>query len=284
MRKYQIMVKSFSYGGNNIKAGSSFDLSFVLYNTSDRNLRNIKVSGSSDGGFVPSGSSSFFIESMKSKGTAGGSLGFTASPDATQEAHSIIIRMSYEDAEGNSFSSEDTISVPVVQQLRFVVEDVSIPSDLYVGEQSYAAVDYYNMGKTQVSNLRIRVEGEGFELIDSPSTYVGNVASGASDEFSFNFIPSSAEPASGRLIFTYEDSAGQEMTDEVSFFFTAMEMSMPEDWGMDMEPMEPVKTGPGWKLYAGIAAAAIIGIIILRKILKKRKLNKQLQLDSEDDE
>lgn len=277
----QLMVSNYSYGGNSVQAGSEFYLNLTLLNTSDKKLNNIKVTLGADGGtMVPVDSSnSFFVSSVAAKATVNQGMRFSVNPQAEQKTSALSVSMSYEDGDGNSYSAEDTISISVTQKTRLVVDDVVPPYECYVGMPGSTSVDFYNMGKTVLSNLRINAEGN-FDIMESNSYYAGNMASGASDSYSFTFIPREIGPMEGTITFSYEDTTGAQQIVETPFVFEVMEMPVWEEepWEEDV-PQE--KQIPWSIIIAAVVVLGIAGLIIGRKI-RKKKMNQSVEMDYED--
>lgn len=277
----QLMVDSYNYGGSYVQAGSNFQLNLGLYNTSSsHDLTNIKVTvTSSDGSFIPVNSSNaFFIESIPKKGRHTKSLNLSVKQGAEQKTTELQVDMSYEDGAGNAFNSKDVISIPVMQETRLQVDDVIAPPELYAGMQSGVSVQFYNMGKTVLANLRITAEGD-FDTPESISYFVGNMESGKSDSYDFSFIPRQGGNMEGRIIFTYEDASGNEQVFERPFSFQVMD-EMP-NWGEEFPPEEiPQAQGRKWPfIVGGIAVVlAAAGVVVWRK-LRKRKINQEMEID-----
>lgn len=275
----QLMVNDYSYGGSFVQAGTKFPLELSLLNTSKTTLYNIKITvNSSDGSFVPADSSNaFYVEQIGGGETYVKTIMLSAKNDAEQQTTAINVAMSYEDSDNSAFTSEDTISIPVTQKTRLVVDDLVPPFECYVGNVGSASVDFYNMGKTTLSNLRVNAEGN-FDIMESNSYYAGNMESGRNDSYSFSFIPREVGPMEGVVTFTYEDAAGNAQFIEVPFTFEAMEMPVWDDPGIYEEPT--VEEAIPWSLIiAAIALVVIIiAVIVIRKILKRRK-EKALELE-----
>lgn len=276
----RLMVDSYDYGGGYIKTGKAFDLTLGLMNTAKKELTNIKVTVAGGETFVPvNGSNSFFVDSISAKGHYSKTIQLRSSASAEQAAAALTVSMEYEDTSGNAYTAEDTISIPLVQDTRLEVNDVAKPWECYVGSQGSTNVEFYNMGKTTLNNLRVTAEGN-FDTMESNSYYVGNMASGASDDFSFSFIPRETGPMEGKVIFTYEDASGEERRLEKSFVFEATEMPDWDDEGNDIPPVEPENSVP-WKTVAGASAAVVVlGAVFIRRY-RKKKLHKQLEMDDE---
>jgi uncharacterized membrane protein len=275
-----LMVTNYDIGGYYVMAGKDFPLSLTITNTSGKTLRNIKVTvQDSTGALLPSeGSNSFFVNSIAAGGSISRLMPMTVNNDAVAGNSTIAVNMSYEDLDGGTHTSSDTITVPVTQEDRLVIDDILDPGWLMAGEQGYAQIKYYNMGKTTLRNLRVSVSGD-FTVDGDSSQYVGNMADGRSDYFSFNFFPNGEGEMHGKAVFTFENSMGKEQTIEKEFVFNIQPAPEWEDPG-DM-PVEPVKEPmPLWKKIAigvAVAGAAVAGIALSKR--HKKKKAEALELD-----
>jgi uncharacterized membrane protein len=277
----QLMVDNYSYGGTFVQAGDEFLLDLGLFNASgSRTISNIKVTVSSeDGAIIPVNSSnSFYIEKLGKKERVDQAMMFTVKPNAEQKTTPLTVDMTYEDGAGNSFTSKDLISIPVMQETRLEVEDAIAPPELYAGMQSGVSVQFYNMGKTTLNNLRVTAEGD-FDTPESTSYFVGNMESGKSDTYDFGFIPRKGGMMEGKIIFTYEDAAGDEQVLERPFSFNVQaEMPAMEE----MPPEDAAAQGGGrkalWVALGILVLLAGAGIFAWRKI-RKRKLHREMEID-----
>ena len=267
-----LLLSDYSCGGS-VKAGSNFGLGLSLLNTSKVDLHNIKVTVNSTA-FLPVGASnSFYVESIAAGATYKKTLTMSCPKDTVQGPQSLTVSSTF-----NEGSSSDTISIPVVQETRLVIDDILDPGWLVMGEQAYCSVGYRNMGNNQINNLTITVEGD-FDVDGSPLKYVGNVASGRQDNYSFNFWPRQEGECIGTVKFTYEDADGNEhyMTKDFNF-----NIGPAYNWDEPIEPDFPVEE-PGFKMpvwgWACCGVGAIILAIVIVKIIKKRKQKKQEALD-----
>ncbi|MBN7773868.1 COG1361 S-layer family protein [Clostridium aminobutyricum] len=281
-KKPQLMVDSYSYGGNAVQAGTDFYLNLSIFNTSGKTLSNIKVSlNNADGVFVPvGGSNAFFIDSIKAKGHYTKNIRLTTKPQAEQKTAPITVAMSYETGSGEPLEATDTIAIPVTQKSRLVVDDIVPPMEVYAGQQGTCEVQFYNMGKTPLNNLRVNCEGD-FDVMESNSYYVGNMESGKSDSYRFNFIPREEGTMQGTITFTFEDGNGEAQFLEVPFTFETMAAPVfEEDPSMTGEP--PKQT-PWALIIAGIViAVGVIGGVLFKKH-RKKKLNAALEIEDNYD-
>ena len=277
----QLMVDSYSYGGTFVQAGDEFLLELGLYNTSSSHtVSNIKATVSSeDGAIIPVNSSnSFYIDKLGKKERTDQALFLTVKPNAEQKTTPLTVDMSYEDGSGNEFTSKDIISIPVMQETRLEVDDIIAPPELYAGMQSGLSVQFYNMGKTILNNLRVTAEGD-FDTTESTSYFVGNMESGKSDTYDFGFIPRKGGAMEGKIIFTYEDASGDVQILERPFSFQVMEEMPVFDEGIPPEDMAGEGGGKKIWIVMGIIAWLIgCGVFAWRKI-RKKKLHREMEID-----
>jgi NPCBM-associated, NEW3 domain of alpha-galactosidase. len=276
----QLMVDNYSYGGTFVQAGDDFLLKLGLYNTSgSHTISNIKVTVSSeDGSIIPvDTSNSFYIDKLGKKERAEQSMFLSVKPTAEQKTTPLTVDMSYEDGAGNAFTSKDIISIPVMQETRLEVDDIVAPPELYAGMQSGLSVQFYNTGKTVLNNLRITAEGD-FDTPESTSYFAGNMESGKSDTYDFTFIPKSGGTMEGKIIFTYEDGAGDIQTLERPFSFQVASEMPAMDQGT---PPEEAGGGSKKKLYIIVGVVVLLaaaGIFIWKKIRKKKR-NREMEIN-----
>lgn len=277
----QLMVSSYSYGGTYVQSGTDFRLNLNLYNTSGKTLSNIKVTlGSGEGTFIPKKSSNaFFIDSIAKKSQAGQSVLLSVKSDAKQGTTAIDVEMSYEDGAGNAFTAKDVISIPVVQESRLVVDEIPNPMELYVGNPAGVSVQFYNMGKSVLNNLRATATGD-FDTMESVNYFVGNMEPGKSDTYDFTILPRAEGAMMGSVIFTYEDASGNEQSFEKPFEFQVMgEMPMmPDDPGMMEQEPTGIQKYLKWIIGGGVLLVAIATVVIVRKIRKRRK-HQEMEID-----
>ncbi len=277
----QLMVDSYSYGGTYVQAGDEFLLELGLYNTSgSHTISNIKVTISAeDGSIIPVNSSnSFYIDKLGKKERTEQALFLSVKPTAEQKTTPLTVDMSYEDGAGNAFTSKDIISIPVMQETRLEVDDIIAPPELYAGMQSGVSVQFYNMGKTTLNNLRVTAEGE-FDTPESTSYFVGNMESGKSDSYDFSFIPRTGGALEGKIIFTYEDASGDVQILERPFSFQVMDEMPVFDEGIP--PQDAAGAGGSKKLWIALGVVVWLvglGVFVWRKI-RKRKMNREMEID-----
>jgi len=286
-----LMVSNFSQGGTAL-AGKTFSLNLTLQNTSDKELKNIKVTVGDGGGvFVPSGNSnSYYISSIPAGSSDTHTMRLSVNKDAAQMTTPVSITMAYEDEKAKSFTASDTIAIPVVQETRLVIENLSPITYAFAGETTSAELPIYNMGKNVISNVKVKVEGD-FDVTKNASVFVGNMNAGTSYTYKFNMVPYGGGEATGTITVSYDDAAGNQQLQEIPFKYTVQSYE-PYDPGVD-EPIvdpgiQPQPAGPfanlPWKWIAVGGAVLLVALILIIRGAKKRKAAKALELDDADDE
>lgn len=297
MGRPKLIVEGYSYGEESAMAGEVITLSMDIKNTSKvERVKNIKVTMTGEEGvFTPVNSSnSFFIESIPAGEIVTKSMDFKVKADASVKNYQMTVKMEYEDSQGNAYDAQDqpfaeteNLSINVAQPIRLEMGDVALPFEISVGQPFNLEMDFYNMGKSTMYNMMIKMEGNF--MVQDANYFVGNFDMGRSDYYSGVLIPEAPGPIEGKILFTFEDALGNVITREKDFTSTAVEMDMP--MGEDFFPPEGEyppgidipEEGGGVPWYA-----YLIGFIVLGAggfvFLKRRKKKKEALLMEDDDE
>ena len=290
--KPKLIIDNYSLQPKMVEAGKEFTLNMSFYNTNATySVRNIKISlnnetggsgtnGQNVGGsvFIPVGSSNtFYISSIAPGKTASKSIKMSVVPNAQAQNYVITANFEYEDKNGNEFTANEIIGIPVVQQAKVSFGEITTNPGM-AGEPATVDMDFFNTGKDTLTNFMISVQGDGFSLDNGGNYFVGNFAPGASDHFSSTIIPTESGTAKGKLVITYEDSTGETHTEEKDFSVEAQQM----DEGTTV-PDEEMDQGSGSMgalpfILGGLLIIAIITTIIVKKKRDKKKKGSDLQL------
>ena len=288
----KIIIKSYSSNPTLVNAGETFTLQMEFLNThATRLVRNVKgnfsvTESSNETGnvFTPIGSSNtFYMDSIKPKGTSNWDVTLYTIPDAKSKTYTVNITFEYEDDLGTQHTATEMIGIPVYQPARFEVSEISLPPEAYMGQPVYMGFEMYNLGKTDIYNVKLNVEGD-FDA-QPKSNYFGNFESGRVEYFELNLIPMMVGPANGRIIFQYENGSGevQEVIKDISM--NVMEMMMPPDEGFPvdgpgMPGMEEPTQGGFFKsiwFYIIIGVVVIGTVVTIILVARKRKKDKEFE-------
>ncbi len=286
----KIIVKSYSSEPTLVKAGENFVLNLEFLNThASKTVKNIKgsfvvVESSNETGNVFSpveSSNTFYIDEIRPKGTTNWTLTLYTIPDAKSKTYTITVSFEYEDEAGNPYKADELIGIPVYQPSRFEVSEFSLPTETFMGQPVYVGFEMYNMGKTEIYNVKLSVEGD-FEA-QPKSNYFGNFESGRTEYFEINLIPTVVGQGNGRIVFQYENASGekQELVKEISM--NVIEMQMPPDGEIPVDGM-PIPGDEGsqdkgffgsiW-FYIILGVVVVGGTVAIILVVRKRKKNKE---------
>ena len=287
----KIIIDEYSLDPGIVQAGRNFNLKTTFLNTSSKKaIQNIKISlvvveSSEKTGtvFTPvQSSNTFYIDRIAPKQKATKDITLYTIPDAQAKTYTITVKFEYEDDQGEPLTAEDLIGIPVVQPSRLDIGEVQIQGEPTEGEPIGLYVEFYNTGKVTLNNLMVRLESDEFDVQD-PNLFIGNFQEGSTEYFDrAMIIPRQAGPATGKLVFTYEDPTGEQLTAEKEIAIDAMEMFIPPMDDMTMpddmeEPSKIKKIFTNKYLWMGlILAGCITAGWIVRK---RRKVQEGLDLD-----
>ncbi|MDD7593747.1 MAG: hypothetical protein PUJ57_05930 [Peptoniphilaceae bacterium] len=243
----KLIVSNYSLSPQAPKAGQDFRLKLTFENTNkSKSVRNIKITlgGSetqanadalsqgqqpatmaSGGGsvFTPVGSSNtFYIPRINPERTGAMEITLRTSPTVAAQAYSLNVAYEYEDKDGNQYAGNETIGIPVTQEAKVLLGDVTTQTEgqpLMPGMPTPLEMELFNIGKDSLSTFMVSIEGEGFDVSGSPRYFIGTFAPGASDRYSVEIMPT-AEVAKGDIVITYEDSTGAMHEERQPFSFT----------------------------------------------------------------
>ncbi|NMA48903.1 MAG: hypothetical protein GX947_03930, partial [Tissierellia bacterium] len=284
----KLIIDRYDFSPSIVKAGENFQMNLSFFNTNKyKSVKNIKIfltaEEETDSGsvFTPVNSSNtFYIDSIAPKGKVDKVITMYTIPDAKAKTYTLTANFEYEDSAANPYKSEELIGVPVVQQSKLDLGELGYQTEAYIGQQAPISIEFYNTGKVTLYNLMVKLEGN-FQT-ENGQYFVGNFASGGNDYYEGYVIPQEAGTLNGNVVFTFEDSTGQEQEMKQPFSLNVV----------DMPPFEEFPDGemPGFEepslmskilkfLIPGlIVIAAIVGFIIFRK-RRAKKHEKDLEID-----
>ncbi|WP_296113331.1 COG1361 S-layer family protein [uncultured Anaerococcus sp.] len=306
----KIMISSYNLSPKIAEAGKSFDLSFSLYNTNNKNtIYNLKATIEQNLGAQPQNtgennamvsdgsvfspvnqSNSFYVAALYPWNTANKHITMNVLPNAVAGNYVIDLSIEYEDGDGNQYKTTEAIGIPVVQRAGVTMGEVK-SDELIVGSPTEMSVNIYNTGKDNLNTFMCDVIGKGIK-IDNDRKFIGNFNTGTQETFSFTATPTREGEIEGQIMLSYEDSTGKVHT-QIKDFKNEVVEGMPEgmegemggDLGEEMG-MEDPSMGQGSVLKSPFVWIGLITIIILAAILYKKRKNKkedeELLIDDED--
>lgn len=236
-----IIVSEYSYGATQVSAGQVIDLNLAFENTSTQyDLDNIVMKITTPEGFsITSSSNTFHFDHLDVGESISKTISMQANPNAEAQSYAISIQFSFQYIANDvrkSGESSESISIPVSQPDRFSVDEIQVPTSLYVGDEYNLSLKFVNKGKTQVYNVTTELRGNMPN--SGERNFIGNVASGAEESADFYITPAEPGKLEGEVIISYEDASMN--VRQVSRPFSIQVEEMPTfDPGTDAPTIEP---------------------------------------------
>ncbi len=220
--KPMIVLKHYQTSPLQVLAGENFTLYMDFFNNSTESINDIKVilniTESSKAGNVFSivdAGNTFYIDSIGPQQTEQRSLQLHTDQDEKPESYQIIVTMKYKDPEGIECTSSDMMNIMVKQLSLLEVGNIRSTGDMKPGKLVNVYCTYYNTGRTLLTNLIIKMEGD-FEVTDE-LVYIGDMEKNSSGYYHGTIKPQKTGEITGKLIFSYQDQAGEPLVLEEPF-------------------------------------------------------------------
>ena len=292
----RVIINRHSISVDNVVAGSPFELSVTLLNTSsNKNVKNMKVTVTDkDGIFIPvEGVNSFYIADLPIGQTTDIAITLAPKQDAETKSYPVSISLDYEDEKSVAYSVTESLSIPVYLPQRLEIMNVMFYED--GAGMAFLSFQFINKGKAPLYNMNIRVEGPMTAM--EGDYYIGTFGPGQSDYFEDTIIPQQYGELSGDIVLEFEDSAGTQQELRSPLFAFINEPYWSDDGFVDdgmwpMDPGFPIDDGQGgeggflrgwltgWMIWVIIGGVIVIGGIVAIIIVKKVKRSKiETELD-----
>lgn len=279
----RVMLTEFVPQPGEVTAGDSVEVTFTLQNMSrTTRVSNLKVTLTSAdaGAFLPmNGSSSMYISTIKAEGSVTRTMSFRTLPTLEARPYGLTLQVDYEDAQANSYTSQEQVSIPIRQIQRADTSSFQVmPESVMVGQQASVTFSINNLGKTKLYNARVKVaDGQGVAPAES---FVGNVDGGASGAVDMTLQAAKESTSPIRVEVTYEDANGTvtSMERELTLFITPQ--VNPEPFP-PVEPEVPAAGGFPMALVWGLVALAVL-ILLTVVIVRVRRKRRHSQVQDSD--
>ena len=290
--KPKLIIDKYSFEPSYPLAGEEFKMNLSFFNTNnDKGVRNIKIfltsnevptsdtggagAGAAAGSsvFTPVGSSNtFYIDYIDPKGTVNKSVVLTTAPTIESKNYTLIANFEYEDKEGNQYTAQELIGIPIVQESKLTSSKVTFNGEGFIGNPSDGEIQFYNTGKDTLFNLMVSVEGDFQEK--SLEEYIGNFKSGDSSSYMFNVTPDKSGAQKGKIVFKYEDATGKSRTIEEEFVIDVSDEEY-VDPNMPVDPTEDEMNQGKSISPLMIGGIVVVGIALIAAILQRKKRKNQ---------
>ena len=282
----RVIISRHAVSVDNVVAGSPFELSVTLLNTSTKkNIKNLKITVTDkDGIFIPvEGVNSFYVAEIPIGQTTDISIILMPKQDAETKSYPVSISLDYEDERDISYTVTESLSIPVYLPQRLEVMNVMFNEDgMGTAFLSFQIID---KGKAPLYNMNIRIDGPMNAM--EGDYYIGTFGPGQSDYFEDTIYPQVYGEVSGDIVLEFEDSSGTQQEVRYPLFAFISEPYWPDPGFSEegMWPMDPnfpfegefgedggwFKTWMIWAIAGAVVVIAVVTIIIIVKTTKKKK-------------
>ncbi|WP_101909645.1 hypothetical protein [Marasmitruncus massiliensis] len=287
-----IIVTEYDYGGGNVPAAGNFTLKVTFKNTSKKlPIDNIVMKVTVPEAFtMTSSSNTFYVEKLGRDSAIERTMSLSVKPNAEPISQSIKLAFSFEaviDETRKQFTSEEEISIPVVQLDRFSLNPLEVPEMIFVGEGTNIEATFVNKGKTPVYNVSAEITGN----ISKPGQkqFIGNIEAGKEETADFSISADMPGEISGEVVITYEDANMHVGELRAPFSATAQANNVmpPDDGelamnpeGMEAEPVTWLSEIPIWTWVA----AGVVLIILFAFAKKLYRAHKEKKMEEQDED
>lgn len=278
----KVIVDSYKFSKEPIQSGDEFTVDITLLNTSKtETVKNMLVTAAPDENIeLLSKSDSVYIEDIGTSKTCSASYTFKANAATPQGQYNIALTMDYADSKGNSYTAQGTVKVTVGQLVKIEIDPVVVPEEIQMGETVELQTQVMNLGRGKIYNVRAVVEADGLQPAGTAfigDIEAGNAMSGSTELTAVGLSGNSLYGTTqGKVIFYYEDEAGTEMTEELTF-----ETSIKSPLNEKKDEVAADDTSQWWVIMAMIVVvlAVAAAFFIIRKV--KQNSAGEEELDEE---
>jgi len=282
--KPKVIIESYNFDKDTIYAGDTISLRLVIANTSSREaITNLTLDYSNEAGVIlpaPGGSNSVFIGTIDKEDAYVLTVKLQVAPDAEAKPQLLTVKLAYEGTKNRSdFEETASVSVPVQQKARVLINDPVVYDDPWVGSSVSVGVTLYNLGKSTLYNCMVDVVGDGVSLEES--YFGGNVTSGSTMRADLNLTPNVGGQLDVQVRVTYEDVNGNQTEELLPLNMVVNEESSgeavsPGNGAVDMPGDTPAAANIGWVFWLLGGTAAVAGLVFLG-INRKKKRDREIE-------
>lgn len=284
----KLIITGYETDPEKVMAGESFKITIHIQNASKSTpVRNGKfLIGNEAGNFLPvSGSNAVFVESIEAGKTGDVEIELKTSADLAQKNYKLIVKGDFDDGKGNTFSSSENLYLPIFQEVKLGVTDVSMtPESIGIGSEGSLMFTINNQGSAGVYNVNVSVKDDA---VTAEESYVGNIAANSSAYATLNVVGAQENFEKGtiKVVISYEDSEGNAGEIEQDISCMVGEDALIDNFDEFEEEFEEESEGIPWWIYViiGVAVAAVVVVIIVI-VVKRRKKRIEALMNEDDDE
>ena len=283
----KLIIEGFDTTPKKVMAGDSFKMKIHVKNASKTtSVCNGKfLIGDEGGNFLPtSGSNAVFVEKIEADKTGDIEIELKTSADLAQKNYRLLVKGDFDDGKGNTYSASESVYLPVYQEVKLNVTDVTMtPESIGIGSTGTLVFTINNQGSAGIYNVTASAKDDA---VTAQESYVGNIAANSSAYATLELTGAEDNTDKGtiKVVVAYEDSDGTkgELEQEVNCL---VGVDAPTD---DMEEFEDFdeeyEEGIPWWVWLIIGLVVVAAITVIVIILVKRRKKKLASLMEDDDD
>lgn len=274
-------VKASNASGN-IYPGDPFSVTFKLKNTSKNKVMNLLCTVSSENGeFIPDGTGSTYINEIPGENETEITVNLSSISKLSEKSYKLNIKTEYEDWNGK-YEAKEIIYIPIKLKTEVVISDTYIAEEeIRLGDNIEVVSTFNNVGGAEVYKVYAKTAGDNIAEADC---FVGNVASGKKANIDIITKATNISTTStydNRVIITYEDSDGNQYSEEV---FLGTGNGHIDVLDQDYSDIITIKedtsrhmTNSDKLIIVIVAVIAIILFFAVKRFLKRRRLERNFE-------
>lgn len=288
----KVIIQRYNVSPDKVLAGNYVTLAMYIENTNSLPVNNVSIQldvpteTSSSGSSVTSStvfspvdsSNTFYIERIEGKNTAVKTINMYVDPNATAKTYIVPVDIQYEGTDGTKYTCTDNVNIPVTQESKVEILSTNIQQTGNVGEPLNFLVEFVNVGKVNLTNFKVRMEGD-VPGKEENVFYLGTFNAGESNEYSATIIPEEEGILEGVIQMSYIDADNQNALLELPFSCEIGPMIEYEPTDLPTDEFEEPgildKLSQHW-LTIILAMVIIAQAIFLFRIKRKAKAEEEL--------
>lgn len=269
----KLIVNGYALDKDTVYAGDEFTLTLFVQNTSAaHSAANVTAALTLDPSAVmPAlGQSDIgYAGTIKAGAMAEIAYKLSTMPDIQGNAQ-IAIKLDYSDTSGIAGSSNQTITIPIKQQMRISLDTPEIYADgAAEGDLIAVSLPIINKGKTKAYNVEVKLESEKLSMAEG--YFGGDILPGAKHSAEFQLLCNAGGAAKGTLIVLFEDAEGAVYEQTMPI---AVDIAEKIELPVYAEPVQDTQQEDTFNVWPWAVAAALIIAAAVVVILLKKKANR----------
>ena len=228
-----------------------------------------------------------FVEKIAAGETGDVEIELKTSAELAQKNYRLVVKGDFDDGNGNSFTASESVYVPVYQEVKLGITDVSMsPESIGIGSQGSLMFTVNNQSGAGIYNVKATAKDD---VATSDECYIGNIAGNSSAYATLNVtgVADNSDTGTIKVVISYEDAEGNasEIEQDVACSVGVDSYEEYSEDYYDDEYSDDYSEGLPWWVYLIIALVVVaIIVVIVIIVIKKRKKKMAALLEAEDDE